>query len=129
MRYFTFAEILELHVMIVEDYGGSHGVRDEERLKSLVEALQLVAFGMEQYETVCEKAAAYMRNCITDRIFVDGNKRTGTTLAGLFLARNGRELTATPKELEDFAVDVAIKHYDIDQIAEWLGAHSGTGKN
>lgn len=124
MRYFTFIEILELHVMIVEDYGGSHGVRDEERVRSLVEAPQLVAFGAEQYPTVYEKAAVYMRNCIADHIFVDGNKRTGTTLAGVFLARNGPQLTATPKELEDFAVDVAVKHYSVEEIAAWLEGHS-----
>ena len=124
MRYFTSSEILELHVMIVTDYGGSHGVRDEERLKSLVEAPQLVAFGVEQYETIFEKAAVCMRNCIADHLFVDGNKRTGTTLAVLFLSRCGRDLTATAKELEDFAVDVAVKHYGIEEIAAWLEAHS-----
>ena len=110
--------------MIIEDYGGSHGVRDEERLKSLIEAPQLMAFGTEQYETMFEKAADYMRNCIADRIFVDGNKRTGTTLAALFLARCGRDLTATPKELEDFAVDVAVKHLDVEAIAAWFEARS-----
>lgn len=124
MQYFTPTEILELHVMIIEDYGGSHGVRDEERVQSLVEAPQMVAFGTEQYEIVHKKAAVYMRNCIADHIFVDGNKRTGTTLAALFLARSGRELTATPKELENFAVDVAVKHYDVQTIAKWLEAHS-----
>ena len=110
--------------MIVEDYGGSHGVRDEERLKSLIDAPRLVAFGVEQYETVYQKAAAYMRNCIADHIFVDGNKRTGTTLAGIFLERHDHELTASPRELEDFAVAVAIEHYDIETIAAWLEGHS-----
>lgn len=110
--------------MIIEDYGGSHGVRDEERLRSLVEAPQMLAFGVEQYETVHEKAAVYMRNCIADHIFVDGNKRTGTTLAGLFLMRSRRQLTATPKELEDFAVDVAVDHSSVAEIAEWLACHS-----
>lgn len=124
MSYFTLAEILELHVAIIEDFGGSHGIRDEERLKSLIEAPQLIAFGIEQYETIYQKAAAYMRNAIADHIFVDGNKRTGTTLAGIFLARNDKRLTATPKELEDFAVSVAVEHLSVDDIAAWLEQHT-----
>lgn len=124
MIYFTAEEILKLHFMLIEDYGGSHGVRDEGRLASLVEAPQSEAFGIEQYATIYEKAAAYMRNCIADHLFVDGNKRTGTTLAGIFLMRNQRKLTATPKELEDFAVAVAVEHLDIAAIAAWLEQHT-----
>jgi death on curing protein len=65
-----------------------------------------------------------MRNCIADHIFVDGNKRTGTTLAGMFLVRNGMKLTASPEEFADFAVEIAVKHHDIATIAAWLEAHS-----
>ena len=124
MRYFTLEEVLELHYMIIEDYGGSHGVRDESRLKSLLEAPQLTAFGVEQYEGVHKKAAVYMRNVIADHIFTDGNKRTGTTLAGIFLARHDYMLTAKPKEFEDFAVSVATDHLEVPEIAEWLRGHS-----
>ena len=124
MRYFTLEEILELHFMIVEDFGGSHGVRDENRLRSLIESPQLIAFSVEQYMAVYEKAAAYMRNCVLDHVFVDGNKRTGTTLAGIFLARHGVEITATPKELEDFAVRVATDHLSVEHIAQWFEAHT-----
>ena len=38
MRYFSLEETLRLHYQVVEDYGGSHGVRDELRLKALVDA-------------------------------------------------------------------------------------------
>jgi len=124
MHYFTLEEILELHFMIIEDYGGSHGVREESRLKSLVEASSMQVFGAEQYPEVCKKAAVYMRNCIADHMFTDGNKRTGTALAGIFMSRNGRNLTAKPSELEDFAVKVAVEHLEIDVITDWLQAHS-----
>ena len=35
IRYLKIDEILELHFWIIEDFGGSHGVRDELGLKSL----------------------------------------------------------------------------------------------
>lgn len=124
MHYFTIGEILQLHYMLVEDFGGSHGVRDEARLASLVEAPQQIVFGEEQYPTAFLKAAVYMRNCMADHVFVDGNKRTGVSLAGIYLSRHGIYLTATEKELELFTISVITDHLEVDIIASWLEQNS-----
>lgn len=127
-RYLTAKDILELHFSVIRDYGGSHGVRDEGRVRSVIDAPAQEVFGAEQYKTVHEKAAVYMRNIIGDHPFVDGNKRTGITVAAIFLSRNGVQLTATTKELEDFAVRVAVEHLSVDDIAAWLELHSKSNK-
>ena len=124
MKYLTLEEMLQLHFAVIEDFGGSHGVRDEGRLKSVVPAPAQEVFRAEQYQTVHEKAAVYLRNIIGDLPFADGNKRTGVTVAGVFLFRNGVKLTARPKELEDFAVKIAIDHLEIAEIAVWLQQHT-----
>lgn len=124
MKYLALEDILHIHFAIIEEYGGSHGVRDEGRLQSVVQAPQQEVFGQEQYISTCEKAAVYMRNIIGDHPFVDGNKRSGTSIAAVFLDLNGTELTASPKMLEDFAVQVAVDDLDIPAIAEWLEKHS-----
>ncbi len=124
MRYFDIEELLLLHFKIIEDFGGSHGVRDEGRLKAVIAAPQQELFGKAQYETVHEKAAVYTRNIIADHAFVDGNKRTGITAAVIFLARHNVHLTASAKELEDFAVQIVVEHLDIPTIATWFEAHS-----
>ena len=126
-HYLNIEEILRLHFQVIQDYGGSHGVRDHGRLKSVFEAPRQQVFGVEQYPTVCEKAAVYVRNIIGDHPFSDGNKRTGITVAGVFLQRNQLRLIATPKELEDFAVSVAVNHLDVEAIAAWLKAHTVSG--
>jgi death-on-curing protein len=123
-KYITLEEILRLHFQVVEDFGGSHGVRDETRLKSVVQAPKQVAFGEEQYPSLYEKAAVYLRNIIGDHPFSDGNKRTAVTVCGIFLTRNGSVLKAEPKDLEIFTVQVATHHLKIDEIATWLDAHS-----
>lgn len=125
MNYLDVEEILRLHYQVIVDYGGSHGVRDENRLLSVVAAPQQAVFGKEQYPSIYEKAAAYLRNLIGDHLFFDGNKRTAVTVMAIFLSRNGVLLTATPKELEDFAVTVATEHLDVLAIAAWLRAHTG----
>ncbi|MCD8561530.1 type II toxin-antitoxin system death-on-curing family toxin [Candidatus Saccharibacteria bacterium] len=126
VRYLSIDEILRLHFQVVEDYGGSHGVRDEGRLASAAEAPRQSIFGGEQYPSLYEKAAVYARNIIADHPFSDGNKRTGITVAAVFLLRNGVRLTASPGQLEDFAVSIATDHLTVEVIADWLEAHSTT---
>ena len=124
MGYLSVEEILRLHFQVIEDFGGSHGIRDEGRVKSAALAPSQAVFGEEQYKTVYEKAAVYLRNIVADHPFIDGNKRTGITVCGIFLARNKCLLTAGSKSLEDFALYVATSKPDIAEIAKWLEAHS-----
>ena len=122
--YISLEEILRIHFQVIEDYDGSHGVRDENRLESVVNAPKQEVFGHEQYKTVLDKAAVYLRNIIGDHPFSDGNKRTAVTVCGIFLARNNSPLIATPNELEDFIVKVATEHLNVEQIASWLKSNT-----
>lgn len=124
MIYLDVEEVLRLHYELIEDFGGSHGVRGEHRLQSAVEAPKQNVFGQEQYPTIFEKAAVYMRAIIADHPFIDGNKRTAVTVAGIFLMRNRTHLTASQKALEDFAVKIAVDHLSVKQITAWLKSHT-----
>lgn len=124
IRYLELSEILQLNVAVIADFGGIQGIRDLSRLKSLVESPKQNIFGQEQYKTIHEKAVAYLRNCISDHPFLDGNKRTAVTCSAIFLSLNNVRLTASPKELEDFAVKIAVDHLSVEQIADWLNRHS-----
>jgi death-on-curing protein len=126
IKYLNLEEILRLHFQVIEDFGGSHGVRDEGRLKSVVDSPKQVVFGEEQYPSFYEKAAVYLRNIIGDYPFSDGNKRTAITVCGIFLSRNSIIISAKPKDLEDFTIKVATDHLGIDKIAEWLSNNSKT---
>jgi death on curing protein len=124
MKNLTIEQLLELHILVIAQTGGSDGLRDLGRLESVLAAQTQHVFGEELYPTEPEKAAALIRGIIGDHPFVDGNKRTAM-LAGLtFLRINGHSFTAKKGELEDFAVRVATDHPDIPSIAAWLEAHS-----
>jgi death-on-curing protein len=120
VNYLSLEEILRLHFQVIEDFGGSHGIRDESRLESVVQSPKQIIFGADQYPTIYDKTAVYIRNIIGDHPFSDGNKRTGITTAGVFLLRNGYTISASPEQLEDFAVRVAVDKLDIVEIANWL---------
>jgi death-on-curing protein len=123
-NYLTEEEILLAHFKLIERYGGSHGVRDLERIKSAAAAPAQEVFGQEQYPDLFKKAAVYARNIIGDHPFADGNKRTGVTLAVMFLRKNNHIFSAELSELEDFAVLIATKKPEVIEIAAWFKAHS-----
>lgn len=124
MVYLSSEEILLIHYKLIERFGGRHGTRDLERVKSAAIAPAQAAFGREQYPDVFLKTAVYARNIILDHLFIDGNKRTGMAAAAMFLKRNGFSFVAKKGELEDFAAKVASKKPNIEEIATWFRSHS-----
>jgi death-on-curing protein len=110
--------------MLIDEYGGSHGVRARELLLSAEQLPQQTAFGEDLYPGVFQKAAVYARNIITSHPFLDGNKRTGMVCATIFLEQNGYVFVAREGELEDFAVHIATAKLPLKEIAAWLKKHS-----
>ncbi len=124
MNYLTVEQVLFLHARLIEETGGSHGVRDVPLLESAVARPRATFGGEDLYPDLATKAAALMDSLIRNHPFIDGNKRTGIAAAGLFLHQNGRRLTATNPELEAFTVYVAASGPNISEITEWLESHS-----
>ncbi len=124
MQYVTLEHILQIHALVLLHDGGADGVRDVGRLEAAVATQHQEVFGEELYPSAHQKAAAMIRGIIGDHPFSDGNKRTAMLTGLTFLELNGYMFTANKGELEDFAVDVAVKRYDVETIAFWLEAHS-----
>jgi death on curing protein len=120
VRYLTAQEVLFIHARMIATTGGSHGVRDIGLLASAVARPQATFGGEELYPDLFTKAAALMASLIQNHPFVDGNKRTGITAAGLFLRRNGWRLQTSNEELERFTLRVATERVPIEEIREWL---------
>lgn len=78
---------LMIHTTVVDLYGGSHGVRDENGLDSALARPQ-----SGYYKDIIEEAAALMESLIQNHPFIDGNKRTAFALPDTFLEMNGYEI-------------------------------------
>ncbi len=124
MKYVSGEEILILHSELIDETGGSHGVRDAGLLISIVEKSKMQFDGKELYKGVFIKAATYLESIAKFHIFVDGNKRTAITVSARFLFLNGYELMATNKQVEDFVINVVVKKFDLKKIAVWIKKHS-----
>lgn len=120
MKLLTLEQLLQIHVLLVEETGGSQGLRDLGRLESVIATQTQNVFGEELYDGLLEKAAALIRGIVADHPFVDGNKRTAM-LAGLtFLSINAVSFNGPEGSVEDFAVKIAVDKLDVKTIAQWL---------
>lgn len=128
MNYLTAEQILFIHSILIEKYGGSHGVRDTHALATMEQLPAQSAFGKELYPTVFLKAAVYVRNIITAHPFLDGNKRAGITSAAVFLENNGYMFKALEGEVQDYAVEIARTKPALGEIAAWLKNRSKKSK-
>lgn len=125
MKHLSVDDIEIIHIQIIDASGGSHGVRDRNRIESAVNSVHQTAFGTELYPSIFEKAAVLARGIVSDHPFLDGNKRTGIMSALVFLNLNGYDTSLlSSKELEDFAVQIAVEHLTVKQIASWLKKNS-----
>ena len=129
MKYLTPEQVLFIHSRLVAETGGDHGVRDLRLLESAVARPRATFDGNELYPDLFTKTAALMDSLINNHPFVDGNKRTGITAAGLFLLINGVELTASTEELETFTLRVATGGLEIVDMCTWLLAHTSPIKS
>ena len=123
MNYLTAEQVLFVHARLVEETGGSHGVRDVALLESAVARPRATFDEVDLDPDLFCKAAALMDSLIRNHPFIDGNKRTGIAAAALFLRQNGRCLTATNSELETFTLYVTESRPDVSEIAAWLETH------
>ena len=124
MKLLKVADILAMHILLIEKTGGSGGVRDMGRIESCVQSMQQTVFGAEAYPTIFDKSAVLIRSIVGDHPFVDGNKRTAMLAAITMLKINGVDFSAESGEIEDYAVYVAIKKPDVATISKWLTKHS-----
>lgn len=124
MNYLTSEQVLFIHSRLIAETGGSHGVRDLGLLESAVARPRATFDGKELYPDLFTKTAAFMDSLVNNHPFMDGNKRTGITTAGLFLRINGWKLTASPKDLEIVTLRVATAGIKIPDLADWLRAQT-----
>ena len=117
-------EVMQLHKRSIQDYGGSHGVRDINLLESAI-ARPYQSFGdVEFYPTPFEKAAAIIESIVKNHPFIDGNKRTGLLAGYTSLYRSKIEITATQEEAYQFVIDIASSIILFDDIVFWLQNHT-----
>lgn len=123
MKKLSKKQILMLHTQLIQQTGGSDGVRDYNLLDSALENPFQFFGGDELYPTIQAKAARLGYGLIKNHCMIDGNKRIGTHAMLVFLALNGIELKYTQKELYETILDVAAGKIEYEDLLQWVLNH------
>jgi death-on-curing protein len=122
VRFLSLAEVLELHRLLIDQAGGSPGLREPGALESAVAQPYMTFGGEDLYPTLIEKAAAIGFSLIMNHPFIDGNKRIGHAAMETFLVLNGHEISAPVDEQEDVILRLAAGELGRAEFTEWLGS-------
>lgn len=124
MHPLTPDDLLTIHQTIIDETGGSPGLRDPGMLAAIAAKPEASFGGVYLYPDIFSQAAALYEAIVNYHVFVDGNKRTAVGALGLFLYQNGYDLTATNQAIEDFTINTATTHPDLAKVAAWVQTNS-----
>ena len=120
----TKEQIIKLHEMIYERYGGAPGVLNEGMLDSALQAPFQTFGGEELFPDDKEKIIRLAYGLIKNHSFRDGNKRIGALVLLVMLKLNGYRVNATNEEFTDIIMGIAASEKDDEDLKKWVEAHS-----
>lgn len=123
MQLLTLEQILKLHKRVIEQSGGSIGIRDRGGLESALAQPYMSYADRDLYSTLIEKVAALSFSLINNHPFVDGNKRIGHAAVEVTLLMNGYEIQADVDRQESVILAVAASEMNRQSFLEWLQEH------
>jgi death on curing protein len=124
MKYLSASDVLFIHSALIDETGGTHGIRDLGLLESAIALPQQGFGGQDLHPTLMTKASALFYSLVKNHPFVDGNKRTSITALGVFLGLNSVSLKVDQNDMVEFVMAVAGGLMPQDKIAPWIEAHT-----
>jgi len=115
-RYLTVDEVIYIHEELINEFGGSHGIRDRNSLEAAVMRPQGGYYKSTHYE-----AAALMESLAINHSFIDGNKRISFFATDIFLRMNGYFISCESKEANHFFIEnLEGNTFRFEVIKAWL---------
>ncbi len=124
LDFLRIEDVLGIHEDQIERYGGAAGLRDAGLLASAVETPRAMFGGELLHADVFAVAAAYLFHIVQNHPFLDGNKRTGTAAALVFLDLHNLEVEIGEDALVAHVLGVAQGRVGKAEIADFLRRHA-----
>ena len=122
-RWLDKQALLLLHQESLATFGGASGLRDEGLLESALHRPRDLR-DLGGVTDLSALAAAYAYGLCRNHPFIDGNKRAAFLAIGVFLAINGRRMTASPVEAVVAMTALAAGELDEETLAAWIRRHN-----
>ena len=114
--YLTVADVLGMHTILMQRYGGAGGVRDPGALEAALFRPQT-----GYYSDIIAEAAALLESLAINYPFVDGNKRIAFAATDVFLRINGWCLKRQPMVIHtEMLKMLEAGTFDIAHLEPWL---------
>lgn len=124
MKRLIKAQVINMHSILIQETGGSDGIRDEGLLDSALNAPFQTFDGEDLYKTIQVKAAKLGFFIVKNHPFIDGNKRIGILTMLVFLEINGIIITCTDDELIELGLGLADNSIDDKDLLNWIIDHN-----
>ena len=116
--HLTVADVLGMHTVLMQRYGGAMGLRDPGALEAALFRPQT-----GYYKDIVAKAAALLESLAINHPFVDGNKRIAFAAADVFLRINGWRLQRAPLLIHAEMIQMfESETFDMAHVEPWLRA-------
>jgi death-on-curing protein len=119
-EFLAVEDVLALHAALLDEHGGTPGIRDRGLLESAVAMPAATFDGAFLHEDLIHMAAAYAFHIVENQPFVDGNKRAAIGAALVFLDINGVDIPQATEALHAAMLDVAARRLDKSGLATVL---------
>ncbi|MDH5708419.1 MAG: Fic family protein [Hylemonella sp.] len=114
--HLTVANVLGIHKVLMQRYGGALGVRDPGALEAALFRPQT-----GYYDDIVAEAAALMESLAINYPFMDGNKHIAFAAADVFLRINGWRLQRAPMQLHTEMIRMFESGtFDMAHLEPWL---------
>ena len=123
IEFLELNDVLLIHIDQISRYGGEATIRDLGLLESAIAQPKAVFCDEFLHSFPFEMAAAYLFHIVMNHPFADGNKRTGTVAALVFLDWHEIETSAEPGELAELTLGVTAGNLEKSHVAKFFETH------
>jgi death-on-curing protein len=119
MNYITINEAIVIHEYLINEFGGSSGIRDIAALESALARPQT-----GHYKNIFEESAALMESLAINRPFIDGKKRVSFFVTDVFLRMNGYYIDCDSHSAHKFFMELfETNRFKFKYLLPWLDEH------
>lgn len=113
-------DVLNIHDILIDQFGGSKGVRDKGSLESAIHRPFATFDNQDLYQSPSEKATAILESILINHPFIDGNKRTAYVLMKLILLDNDINILSSQDEKYKMVIAASKGEMRFGEIKEWI---------
>ena len=118
-HFLNVEAVVALHAELIEESGGSHGLRDAGLLESAISRGENKV-NYDPEATVASVGASLSWGLIKNQAFIDGNKRIGLGALAVFLKLNGFALPCPVEDEVATVLRAVASEMTEDEWAAWV---------